>query len=222
MSMVVSAPNQTRPGELGLANVTVRYGRTTAVDEVSLVVGSGETVAVTGSNGSGKSSLIRSAIGLAPLASGSVMLNGSTAGSAAGWRNHRRAIAYIPQRPTPGSFPLLVRELLASSGNFDSAAQAAEELGMGLLLDRPLSSLSGGQLQRAYIARSLGCLASGSSVLLADEPTSALDFEGQEQVSALLSKVGVTVLVVTHSTVIAARCDRLFEMAGGHIREVNR
>lgn len=57
-----------------------------------------------------------------------------------------------------------------------------DKLGVGPLTGRPLHTLSGGQLQRMYLARAVGCVAAGAGVLLADEPTAALDFAGQARV----------------------------------------
>lgn len=205
---------------LSFVDVVVRYGAHVAVAGVSLDVSAGSVLAVTGSNGSGKSSLIRAALGLAPLASGSIRVDDDDASTPRQWRDRRRAIAYVPQRPVPGSFPLLVHELLASSGHRDAATAAADQLGLGALLQRPLSSLSGGQLQRVYIARALGCIEAGARVLVADEPTSALDFDGQAHVAELLTTLPVTVVVVTHSAAITRVASHVVEMAGGVTREI--
>lgn len=196
--------------------VTVRYGSTCAVDAVSLTVDDGDFAVLTGSNGSGKSSLARAALGLVPVTGGRVRVGDPAGGSL---RDHRRMIAYVPQRTSVGAFPLPVAELLASGGNRAAATEAAERLGIGDLRDRAVSTLSGGQLQRAYLARAIGQLAAGATVLLADEPTSALDFGGQEAVADLLSTLGVTRLVISHDIAVVERGQRTFEMAGGRLRE---
>jgi ABC-type glutathione transport system ATPase component len=79
--------------------------------------------------------------------------------------------------------------------------------------------LSGGQLQRAYLARAIGQLSAGAQVLLADEPTSALDFAGQEVVAELLAGLEVTRLVISHDIAVVERAGRTLEMAGGRLRE---
>ena len=127
-------------------------------------------------------------------------------------------MAYIPQRPATGRFPLLVRELLDSSDS-EGAYPIAARLGVGELLDRPVNTLSGGQLQRVVIARGVACAAERSVILVADEPTSALDFDGQTEVADLLTSLPVSVLIVTHSQAIVDRCDRVLDMANGVIRE---
>ncbi len=204
---------------LKIDHLTVAYGPTIAVSDASLTVGDGEFVVITGSNGSGKSSLLRSVLGLAPTASGTVAVDGATARTRAEWQRRRRAAAYVPQRTTPGSFPLLVRELLDSSGNTPAAEAAARRLGVGELLDRPLTTLSGGQLQRTYLARAVGSMSEARRLLLADEPTSALDFDGQEDVANLLADMSAARLVVSHDAAVVAKADRVLEMAGGRIRE---
>ncbi|UAL71799.1 ABC transporter ATP-binding protein [Streptomyces angustmyceticus] len=197
-----------------------RHGRLEAVTGVDLDIAAGERVALTGTNGSGKTTLLRAVLGLHRQTGGEILVGGRGHRTAAerSWR--RRACAWIPQRPAAGRFPLLAGELLASSGAPAQAALAAERLGVGALSGRPLSSLSGGQLQRMHLARAVGCVAAGAGVLLADEPTAALDFAGQEEAAEVLTTLPVTVVVVTHDRAMAARCDRTLEMAAGALREV--
>ncbi|MEJ8647648.1 ABC transporter ATP-binding protein [Streptomyces sp. MS1.AVA.3] len=206
--------------DLRFRGVVCRHGRLEAVTGVDLHIGAGERVALTGTNGSGKTTLLRAVLGLHRQSDGEILVGGRGYRTAAerSWR--RRACAWIPQRPAAGRFPLLAGELLASSGSADRAAQAADRLGVGTLADRPLSSLSGGQLQRMHLARAVGCVAAGAGVLLADEPTAALDFAGQEEAAEVLTSLPVTVVVVTHDRAMAARCDRTLEMAAGQLREV--
>ncbi|MBF4996641.1 ABC transporter ATP-binding protein [Nocardia sp. BSTN01] len=203
-----------------LSGVDCTHGRRTVVRGVDLRIPGGERVALTGTNGSGKTTLLRAILGLHPLAGGTITVGGATARTAQDWDLRRRAVAWIPQRQAAGRFPLPARELLHSSGAFDAAMTAAHDLGVSSLAARPLHTLSGGQLQRMYLARALGCVAAGAGVLLADEPTAALDFAGQEDAAKLLTDIPVTLLVVTHDRALAARCDRVLEMAGGSLREI--
>ncbi|WP_424533473.1 metal ABC transporter ATP-binding protein [Sphaerisporangium viridialbum] len=209
-----------RAAALRLSEVTCRHGRLLAVDRVHLDLSPGEHLAVTGTNGSGKSTLLRAILGLHRDTSGLIEVAGAPARGTADWTRRRSEVAWIPQRQAAGRFPLLVGELLASSGHTAQAVRAAGDLGIGGLLDRPLDTLSGGQLQRAYLARALGQVAAGSGLVLADEPTAALDFAGQEQVAAVLASLPVSVVVVTHDRVVAEACGRVAEMAAGRLREV--
>ncbi|OIJ88201.1 ABC transporter ATP-binding protein [Streptomyces colonosanans] len=206
--------------DVRMSGVVCRHGRVEAVREVCLDIAVGQRVALTGTNGSGKTTLLRAVLGLHRQFSGRILVGGRDTGSAAEWAWRRRACAWIPQKPATGRFPLLGRELLASSASAAEAVEAADKLGVGSLADRPLHTLSGGQLQRMYLARAVGCVAAGAGVLLADEPTAALDFSGQEEAADVLLSLPVTVVVVTHDRALADRCDRVLEMAAGRLREV--
>ncbi|MER5929095.1 ABC transporter ATP-binding protein [Streptomyces sp. NPDC002054] len=206
--------------DIRMRGVACAHGRVAAVQDVDLEIAAGERVALTGTNGSGKTTLLRAVLGLHPHVGGSILVGGrgtATAGDRA-WR--RRACAWIPQKPAVGRFPLLGGELLASSGAPAEAAEAAARLGVAELARRPLHTLSGGQLQRMYLARAMGCVAAGAQVVLADEPTAALDFDGQEEAAEVLAALPVTVVVVTHDRALAERCGRVLEMAAGRLREV--
>lgn len=209
-----------RAAELYPQQISCWHGSNQVVDNVSLTVRAGEHVALIGGNGSGKSTLLRSILGLHRETEGQITLDGEVAQSSAQWQRRRSRIAYMPQRQSTGHFPLLVHELLASSGREGEARSAAEVLDVWQYAQRPLHSLSGGQLQRAFLARAIGMLAGEAGLLLADEPTAALDFAGQAAIAERLAALGATVLVVTHDRAVAARCDHTVEMAGGQLREV--
>ena len=224
MNIAVAVPDVARasasPAMLVLDNLICRFGTIQAVDGASLRIQPGEHVAITGANGSGKSTLLRAILGFHTDVSGRISVDGEVAQSAEEWRQRRERVAWMPQRQAKGRFPLLVRELLESSGNSSAAIEAATRLGVGQLLDRPLHTLSGGQLQRSFLSRALGAVANHSGLLLADEPTAALDFDGQRAVAEELAALPVSLLVVTHDRAVAQRCDRVLEMAGGQLREV--
>nr|WP_225955002.1 ATP-binding cassette domain-containing protein [Kibdelosporangium phytohabitans] len=203
-----------------MAEVSCRHGRRTVVSDVHLDVEPGQRVALTGTNGSGKTTLLRAVIGLHRAATGVIKVGEHRAVTSADWARRRTDAAWIPQRQAAGRFPLLARELLESSGAPVEANDAAMQLGVGQLRSRPLDTLSGGQLQRMYLARAMGCIAAGAGLLLADEPTAALDFEGQADAARLLTSLPVTVLVVTHDRAVVDACERVLEMAAGRLREV--
>lgn len=215
---------QVRPGlaSLKLVEVTCRHGSHVVVDKVELVLRTGERAALIGPNGAGKSTVLRAVLGLHSDVTGKIEVDGVAAHTVLEWTQRRRRVAWMPQRQATGRFPLLVAELLDSSGNPNAAQTAGERLGISALLQCPLHTLSGGQLQRAFLARALGALGAGAGLLLADEPTSALDFDGRELVIDYLTSLQATMLVVSHDRALADRCDRVFEMAGGALREVGR
>lgn len=207
-------------GRIEFRDVSAHHGRVAAVVGASLIAEPGERVAVVGANGSGKSTLLRCLLCLHPGAMrGQVLLDGVLATTGAQVRDRRARIAHIPQRPPVGRFPFRVGELLDSSGARDAARNAARDLGLAGLMDRPVDTLSGGQVQRAFLARAIGCVAAGAVAIAADEPTSALDFDGQDEVARVLLGLGVTTLLVTHDDALARRCDRRVTMAAGRLRE---
>jgi zinc transport system ATP-binding protein len=203
-----------------LSRMCCKHGRNVVVRDVDLNVGAGERVAIVGTNGAGKSTLLRAVLGLHPIDSGEVELGGCVATDGRGWRLRRRQAAWIPQLRAAGRFPLLLSELLDSSGAPQAARSAATELSLNGLERRGLHTLSGGQLQRAWLARAIGCVQAGSGVVLADEPTAALDFAGQKEVARLLSSQPVTLLIATHDRALVEACDRSVEMAAGRLREI--
>ncbi|HZB23469.1 MAG TPA: ABC transporter ATP-binding protein, partial [Gaiellaceae bacterium] len=159
-----------------LAGLTVDAGGRRIVDDVTLTVAQGEWLSLLGPNGAGKTTLLRAASGLV-RASGSVRILGRDVRSIAR-RDVARRIALVPQVPvlppglTVGEYVLLGRTphvgVFAREGATDrtAAAQALERLELDDIATRALGSLSGGELQRAVIARAL---AQAAPILLLDE-----------------------------------------------------
>lgn len=203
-------------GRVQVEDLRCTYGRVVAVESTAFDVAPGEHVAILGANGSGKSTLLRSICGLHTETTGSILIDGSIAPP----KTARAVCAWIPQRRNPGRFPLLVSELLQSSSNPQVAMESASSLGLGTLMGRAVSTLSGGQFQRALLARAIGSLSGGARVLLADEPSAALDFEGQAEVARIVRGLEVTAIIATHDRAVAKACDRRLEMAAGRLREI--
>ena len=105
-----------------LKGVHCRYGRHPAVHSVDLDVPAGLRVALIGTNGSGKSTLLRAVLGFQPVSDGMIEVGGERAATSAQWRRRRTDVAWIPQLRSTGRFPLLLGELLDSSGNGASGA----------------------------------------------------------------------------------------------------
>lgn len=212
------SPGPARPVQLEIRALSCRFGAIAAVRGIDLCLSPGEHVAIIGGNGSGKTTLLRAVMGLHTDWKGEIRVDGES--MTPGPRAAHSGMAWMPQRQPKGQFPFTVRELLVSGRHERESCAAAEYLGITSLLDRPLTALSGGQLQRAYLARTMGTLAAGAGLLLADEPTSALDFQGQEQVADMLAALPVSMLVVTHDPALARTCHRVLQMAQGSIREI--
>ncbi len=205
------------------SSVEVSFDGRTVVGPLSLTVGDAEWVGVIGPNGAGKSTLLKAAVGIVAHR-GAIDLGG----------RERRAgvdIAWMPQRPhLPDEMNVANYVLLGrtphlgylgaeSSKDLQSVERAIHRLGLDELAGRALSTLSGGEAQRAVLARAL---AQESPVLLLDEPTSSLDVGHAVEVLEILDELrhqeGLTVITALHDLNLAGRfADRLVLLAGGRI-----
>jgi iron complex transport system ATP-binding protein len=195
--------------------VEVSYGGVRALGPVSLAVADGEWLGLIGPNGAGKSSLLKAAIGVAAH-HGTVSLGGRASRSGLD-------IAWMPQRPhlpddmgvadyvMLGRTPHLGYLAAETRHDVETVGSALERLDLAGLARRPLGTLSGGEAQRAVLARAL---AQEAPVLLLDEPTASLDIghavEVLEVVDALRRVEGLTVVTAAHDLTLAGRyADRL-------------
>ena len=196
---------------LNVDSLTVRYGKLTALDSVSFSLAGGEFLAVVGPNGSGKSSLLKCLLGLAPFQSGSISLLGHAPDELPSEK-----IGYVPQVKTLDlSFPASSCELVASGlrrrwpwkigkQEHERAEAALRQVGIGHLSHRSLAALSGGELQRVYLARAL---ARQPQLLVLDEPATGIDATAEQDMYDILERVnreqGVTIIMVTHDWLAA-------------------
>ena len=194
---------------------------------VDLDVARGTSLALLGPSGSGKSSLMAVLSGLERATAGQVQVAGldfTRLDEDALARARRGRIGIVLQ-----AFHLLptmtARENVAVpmelAGMADAFARADAELiavGLGHRLDHYPAQLSGGEQQRVAIARALG---PRPALVFADEPTGNLDTTTGAQIMDLLferqAAAGATLIVITHDAGLAARCDRIIELADGHI-----
>ena len=188
----------------------------TALRDLSLSVRCGEGLLVVGDNGSGKSTLAWVMAGLLRPTEGECRLRGvpvhRQVGSVALAFQHARLQV---QGSTVGG------DLTAASGvGRDAGEEALALLGLdgASLWDRPVDTLSGGQLRRVALA---GLLASSPEVLLLDEPLAGLDEESREALLAALtdlrSRQGLTVIVISHDMEAGVVCDRVVRLDGGRL-----
>ncbi len=200
-----------------------------ALDSVSLEIGAGEFVAITGQSGSGKSTLLNLLGGLDHPTSGEVVVDGTHLESADDreltlFRRTKLGMVFqffnlLPSMTVVENveMPLLLR------GEHDRGVRKAalamlEEVGMGHRAEHFPHQLSGGEMQRGAIARAL---IHTPSLLLADEPTGNLDSTNASQVLAVIAKIAsrrtTTVIMVTHSDAVAALADRRIQIQDGFI-----
>jgi zinc transport system ATP-binding protein len=220
----VSAPRSAVSGDtpaLELRDVSVRVDGQVLLESVSLRVRQGSMLGVIGPNGGGKTTLLRAALGLRSLDSGVVLWFGMSLAEA---RQRGYRVGYVPQRGTwDPRFPLTVEEAvllgrrgLRGSGSSltredrAAAAEALEFMEVRHLAGQRLAACSGGELQRALVARAL-CV--DPRVLLLDEATSAADAAAQDRFYRRLSELkgwGMTVVLVSHDVgMIASVADEV-------------
>lgn len=214
---------------VSMRRVSVSLGSVPVLDGVDFEVARGEFVGVVGPNGAGKTTMLRAITGSVP-ASGEIEIEGVAVARMA--RDERaRSVALLPQRPEVphdmrvvdyvmlGRAPHLGYFSMEGAGDLAAVENAISSLDLGDLSGRRLGELSGGELQRAVLARAL---AQASPVLLLDEPTAALDVGHAQQVLDLVDGIrrscGLTVIASLHDLTLAAQfCDRLVMVAGGRV-----
>ncbi|GAB1425317.1 ABC transporter ATP-binding protein [Thauera terpenica] len=199
------------------------------LQDVSFVVGAGESVAIVGASGSGKSTLLGLLAGLDVPSAGSVKLQGTdlfalNEDARAALRGEAIGFVFQSFQLLPALNALenvmLPLELAGVAGARALAAQWLERVGLGSRLRQYPKHLSGGEQQRVALARAF---APHPRLLLADEPTGNLDAETGsaiiELMFALNREVGTTLILVTHDESLARRCGRVLRMTAGHLRE---
>ena len=214
---------------VSLTDIHVDYGAIHAIGDLSLELPVGSSVAIIGPNGSGKSTLMKALLGVAPLEGGRVALDGR---SREEWsrREMAQSVGAVSQAESI-AFPLTTRELVAMGrypylgpleGERDEDRRAVRgALQACDLMDlehRDVTTLSGGELQRARIARAL---AQEPRALVLDEPTSSLDIRHEMAILELLRAAadgGMTVLLITHGLDVASQfADRMLLLSRGSV-----
>jgi iron complex transport system ATP-binding protein len=216
---------------LDVARLVVRVGEKILLDDVSLRIAPGESVALVGPNGAGKSTLLRVLSGEMAASGGSVKLKGRNPRSyASGALANERAVL---SQDISVSFPFLVREIVRMGAGENSGAAvdmlvdaALAEVDLGGFPDRVIGTLSGGEQQRVHFARVLVQLAYGErkrgpGILLLDEPTASLDLRHQLDIVAAARRraaAGTTVVTILHDLNLAALlAERIIMLGNGRV-----
>ena len=185
---------------LEVSHLSVRFGNTKILSDLSFQVSKGSSIAIIGPNGAGKTVLFRALIGSIPF-EGSVR-----------WADGTR-IGYVPQKldlerdiPITGVDFLRARSALAG-GSAVHASRVLNHVGVPLeIAQQPIGTMSGGQFQRLLVAFAL---VGDPNVLLLDEPTAGVDEPGQERLNELVHRLqvdqGLTVLFISHELSVVYR-----------------
>lgn len=214
---------------ISIQNLRVDYGSATAVDDVTFEVGERELLAVIGTSGSGKSTVLHAIAGLVRPTSGTVQVNGRDVASLddrqrSAWRLAQVGIVFqfgelVPELSLVDNVALpLVLTGTRQRDARPAAMELLDRLGIADVGHHRPGQVSGGQMQRAAIARAL---IHRPAVVLADEPTGALDTTAgllaMEALTGLAREQGASVVVVTHDARIASLCDRDITLRDGRV-----
>jgi branched-chain amino acid transport system ATP-binding protein len=220
--------SESRPALLELRELSVRYGRVPAVERLDLVVRAGEIVALLGANGAGKSSVLRAISGLAPVASGRILLEGIDLTERPAYQRPRLGIGHVPEGRLVFGDQSVEDNLRLGAFHRGSSESREVERNLEALLARfpglaerrrtPAGSLSGGEQQQLAIARALR---GRPRLLLLDEPSLGLAPIVVDQLFELLAEVraeGLTVLLVEQLAQRAlGLAERAYVLAGGRL-----
>jgi len=208
------------------AGLSLRYGSTHALDDVSLRLGEGVT-GLLGPNGAGKTTLLRVLATALPADSGTFTVLDHDPGTTGGRQEVRRVLGYLPQ--TPGFHPdftafefvdyvAILKELTDREARHREVRRVLAEVDLSDVRGKRIKKLSGGMRQRVALA---AALVGDPGFLVLDEPTVGLDPEQRMRFRELIARAGEgrTVLLSTHQTEdVAMLCNRVVVMAGGTVR----
>jgi urea transport system ATP-binding protein len=204
---------------LKLTNVDSYYDRSHILHAVCLDIPIGKTTAVLGRNGTGKTTLLKTLMGLTDRMEGQINLNGIEIGKEPTFRRARAGIAYVPQgREIIPDFSIRENILMGAFARSDGKRQIPElvpELFPYLMdnLERPGGVLSGGQQQQLAIARAL---AADPRIILLDEPNEGIQPSIVEEIEAIIIRlnreVGLTVVLVEQNVMFARQASHCFAM----------
>ena len=216
-----------------LEKLQYSYARTPVLHDITFAVTPGDFFIIIGPNGSGKTTLMKLMAGIAQPGSGFLNILDRPI-HAYSRRDLARHIAFVPQS-VPIDFPFTVKEVvlmgrspyqgmlgLENKEDMEKTRQAINFTGMTHLADRKMNQLSGGECQRAFIARAI---CQEPSVLLLDEPTASLDLSHQIRIMDLMEKLKaekqITIVMVSHDVNLAAMYGtRLLLLDKGRVAQI--
>lgn len=193
-------------------NLSVNYGQTEALKNVTFAMQKGDFVGLAGPNGGGKTTLIKAILGLIPVSNGSIDILGNNLDKFNNWGK----IGYLPQKSSTinALFPAIVNEIvilgLLSQKKFPKKITKNDQIKVDNILNdleisdlknKMLGELSGGQQQKVLLARAL---VSDPEILIFDEPSTALDPSSRESFFKLVEKLNkekeIAIILITHDT----------------------
>ena len=184
-----------------ISNLTVKYPEVVALDDVSFVIKQGDFLGIIGPNGAGKSTLFDSMLGLNTTYTGTIKFFDEDIKKS---KTYHQEIGYVPQKPEfESNFPATVSDVvrmgLRKKSNDKKVDEILQQLMLHELRDRRIGALSGGQLQRVFIAKAL---VHDPKILILDEPNTGVDQQSINLFFGILkelnSKQGITIIWSSH------------------------
>ena len=221
--------------ELSFNSFSTGYKKSKIINNISFKLNNKEWIGIIGSNGSGKSTLLKGTLKFIPILSGDIKLDDISI------KNYSRnflskKIAYLPQQLN-NNLNISVEELVSlgrspykkfwdldlNNKDLNIVKKAIEITNIEKLKNKFINELSGGQIQRAYLAMTI---AQNPKILLLDEPTTFLDINYQikflESLKQLIKNSGISIITVLHDINLAARfCDRIAIFKNGKLLDIN-
>lgn len=214
---------------LTLKKIYKSFGNLEVLKDISLTIGKGEIVAIVGPSGAGKTTLLQIAGSLENPDRGSVLFNGTELigmkdKKLSAFRNKNMGFVFQFHQLLPEftaqeniALPALIAGISKKKA-MEKAADLLTQLGLGERLTHKPAAMSGGERQRAAIARAL---INDPEIIFADEPTGSLDSANREEIqnifADLRNRLGQTIVMVTHDSSLAGIADRVIEMADGQL-----
>ena len=211
------------PGNLLLSNTSVIRAGKAILNIENLQINPGDFIGIIGTNGAGKTTLLRLCCGLIKPNKGKIQLDGNDLTNLTAWKksDFRKHIGYIPQQAEYNpDLPFTLREVVAmgrtsikpllqrlDKNDYEIVDEWINKLGLADNIRQTFRSLSGGEQQKALIARAM---AQNPRILMLDEPCSNLDFNWKYQITDIIEELynitKVTVLMVSHETSLLPSC----------------
>ena len=214
-------------GQLTLENVSFSYGEQSILEKINLSLTHGESIAITGASGAGKTTLMKVMLGLLQPSSGRVLLDGKDI-TKLGLKNYRKSIAAVMQNDTllagtiadnisffdPQPNMLKIEKCLYLAAMHDEIENMT--MGINSLVGDMGSSLSGGQIQRILLARALY---QEPCILFMDEATSHLDKDNEARISEHIRELPMTRITIAHRQETIESVERVFILREGRLTE---
>jgi len=186
---------------IDIHNLSFAYGHKTVIQNLSLSLGSGDYLVVRGKNGSGKTTLIKCLLGINPVATGMVFFDHQDINNFSDWTK----FGYVSQKFEDFNYeyPITVDEFLSvyslKGRSQSKRLKILDQLGILEIVNENINNLSGGQLQRVFIARAM---LNDPTILILDEPTASIDKLNTQyfyKTVNQLHEMGITIILITHN-----------------------